>query len=71
MKQSRRDSWLEIAANTIVGFIISLGIQLIMYPMLDLEVTIGENISITLIFMIVGILRSYIIRRIFNKYNNK
>lgn len=69
MKQSRKDSWLEIATNTIVGFIISLGIQLVMYPMLDLEVTMGENISITLIFMSIGILRSYIIRRIFNKYN--
>jgi hypothetical protein len=69
MKQSIRNSWLEIATNTIVGFIISLGIQLVMYPMLDLEVTMGENISITLIFMSIGILRSYIIRRIFNKYN--
>tara|TARA_R110002012_G_scaffold220577_4_gene392211 strand:+ start:104 stop:316 length:213 start_codon:yes stop_codon:yes gene_type:complete len=69
MAQTIRQSWMEIGANTIVGFSLSVGIQMIIYPLMDIPVTIGENISITLIFMAVGIARSFLIRRVFNRFS--
>ncbi len=68
MAQTVKQSWLEIGVNTIVGFILSVGIQMIIYPLMGIPVTMGENISITLIFMAVGITRSFLIRRIFNRW---
>jgi len=70
MSQSKKQSWMEIGVNTIVGFILSVGVQLIIYPLMDIPVTMGENISITIIFMVIGITRSYLIRRAFNKWIN-
>ena len=69
MAQSVKQSWIEIGVNTIVGFSLSVGIQMLIYPIMDIPVTISENISITLIFMFVGITRSFIIRRIFNRFS--
>ena len=68
MAQTVKQSWIEIGVNTIVGFILSVGIQMIIYPLMDIPVTMGENISTTLIFMAVGITRSFLIRRVFNRF---
>jgi hypothetical protein len=63
--QSRKRSLTESIVNTAVGFLISLLIQMIIYPAFGIPVTFAENIAITAIFTIVSILRGYFIRRIF------
>lgn len=62
---------MEIGVNTVIGFTLSVAIQMIIYPLMGLDVSIGENIYITLIFMVVGILRSYLVRRAFNRWHNR
>ena len=65
--QSRKISLVESVTNTAVGFMVSLGIQLAIYPAMGIPVTLSQNIFITFIFTIASILRGYIIRRFFNK----
>ena len=65
--QSKRLSIVEAVTNTIVGLLTSFCIQLVIYPALDIDVKISQNIIITFVFFIVSILRSYFIRRIFTK----
>jgi hypothetical protein len=65
--QSKSKSLIESITNTIVGFMVSLLIQIAIYPILGIPVTISQNLVITSIFTIASILRGYIIRRIFNK----
>jgi len=67
--QSKRLSIIEAVTNTIVGLTTSFCIQLIIYPTLNIEVTIGQNIIITCVFFIVSILRGYLVRRLFNTIN--
>jgi len=67
MKQSKRMSAIEAITNVVVGLLVSFGIQLVIYPILDIPVTIGENIIITSVFFVASFLRSYILRRIFNR----
>jgi hypothetical protein len=50
-----------------VGLLTSFIIQIIIYPLLNIEVSIKQNIIITVIFVTVSIIRGYIIRRIFNQ----
>lgn len=65
--QSKRQSLIESLTNIIVGLLISFCIQLIIYPLLNIPVTIGENIIITFVFFISSLVRGYFIRRYFNK----
>jgi len=65
--QTKKFSLIESITNTFVGFIISLLIQLIIYPTMGIPVTFKQNIIITVIFTVASILRGYILRRIFNK----
>jgi len=67
MAQTKRQSLVEITANTVVGFSISVGVQMIIYPILGMDVSMGENVTITSIFVVIGIIRSYFMRRFFNR----
>tara|TARA_R110000868_G_scaffold135013_1_gene347311 strand:- start:65 stop:271 length:207 start_codon:yes stop_codon:yes gene_type:complete len=65
--QSKKYSIIESVANTLIGLVTSFIIQLIIYPLLDIPVSIGQNIIITFVFFIASVLRGYLIRRYFNK----
>ena len=65
--QSKRGSIIESVANVLVGLIISFTIQLVLYPLLDIPVSINQNIIITLVFFVASFLRSYLLRRLFNR----
>jgi len=67
--QSKKYSIIESVANTVIGLVTSFIIQLIIYPLLDIPVSINQNIIITLVFFTVSVLRGYLIRRYFNKNN--
>ena len=69
MKQSKRDSILESITNVVLGLIISFVLQLVLYPILDIPVTINQNLIITFVFFVASFLRGYLIRRFFNKLN--
>jgi uncharacterized protein YacL len=69
--QSKKYSIIESVANTLIGLVTSFIIQLIIYPLLDIPVSIGQNIIITFVFLIVSIIRGYLIRRLFNKKDNE
>ena len=67
--QSKKHSIIESVANTLIGLVTSFIIQLIIYPLLDIPVSINQNIIITFVFFTVSVLRCYLVRRYFNKNN--
>lgn len=67
MSQSRLSSLIEAMMNTVIGYVINLGVQLLVYPLYGAVFTFGQNVQIGLIFMIVSIVRSYAIRRWWNQ----
>jgi uncharacterized protein YacL len=66
-KQTKKQSIIEAIAGTIIGLLTSFLIQIFLYPLLDIPVSIGQNITITFVFFIVSFLRGYLVRRLFNK----
>lgn len=66
--QTKKHSLLESLTNVIVGLLMSFLTQLIIYPFLDIKVSLNQNIIITAVFFIISFVRGYVIRRIFNKY---
>ncbi len=67
MTQTKIQSLIESITHTIIGLGTSIVIQLILYPLLSIPVSFGQNIIITIVFFAVSIIRQYIVRRIFNK----
>lgn len=64
--QSKLSSFIEPMVNVLIGYFISLLVQLAVYPMYGATFTFRQNVEIGLIFMAVAIIRSYVIRRWFN-----
>lgn len=67
--QSKRKSLIESIIQTVVGLVISFAIQLVIYPLLSIPVTLNQNLIITTVFFVASIIRGYVIRRIFTKNN--
>ena len=67
MKQTKQKSFIESIVQTIIGLATSIIIQVMLYPIMNIPVTLGQNIIITLVFFIASIVRGYFVRRIFAK----
>tara|TARA_R110000803_G_scaffold36542_2_gene78509 strand:- start:1268 stop:1480 length:213 start_codon:yes stop_codon:yes gene_type:complete len=65
--QNKKHSFIEAVTGTIIGLLTSFLIQLVIYPLLEIPVSIGQNIIITAVFFVVSIGRGYLVRRLFNK----
>jgi len=65
--QTRLQSFLEAWINVIIGYIVALAAQIIVFPWYDIDVSISQNLQIGLIFTTVSIARSYLVRRLFNR----
>jgi len=63
MKQSRLMSLVESLANVLVGYGVAVATQIVVFPLFGLAVTVTENLLIGLIFTVVSIVRSYVLRR--------
>ncbi len=66
--QSRRTSILEAGANVVLGLGLSFLLQLVMFQVLGIIATVGQNILITTAFSGLSMARGYILRRLFNRY---
>lgn len=66
MQQTRLESLLEVFINVSIGWVVALITQLIVFPLYGIQVTIGEQLGISVIFTSVSIVRGYIVRRWFN-----
>lgn len=64
--QSRPMSVLEIILSTLIGYIIAVTMQEIVFPKFGLHVTLLNNLKLGALFTIVSVIRGYIFRRIFN-----
>ena len=67
MKQSKLQSLGESFITVGSGMIVALAIQLLIFPLYDIEITMFENIQLVIIFTTTSIIRVYIVRRCFNR----
>ena len=65
MKQSRLMSLVESVANVIVGYGVAVVTQILIFPVFGLHTTLIQNLKMGAVFTIVSIVRSYLLRRVF------
>lgn len=73
MAQTKFGSLAEAAANIAVGFSINWCANMVVLPMFGLHVTGATAFHIGLVFTVISLARSYVLRRWFNglKFGNK
>ena len=64
--QSKRESMIESLTSTTIGIIIGIVLNLTILPMFGYPVSLSDSLWISLIFTAISVVRSYVVRRIFN-----
>jgi len=67
MKQSKLQSFIESFTTVISGFFVALAVQLLIFPLYDIDITLFQNVEIVMILTVTSIIRVYIVRRYFNR----
>ncbi len=67
MRQSRRMSMVEAAANVVIGYGIAIATQMAVFPIFGIHITLADDLAIGLVFTIVSLIRSYMLRRVFER----
>ena len=65
MKQSRLMSMVEAITNVIVGYGVAVVTQILIFPIFGLHTTLAQNLQMGLLFTGVSIIRSFLLRRLF------
>lgn len=65
--QSKKQSLIESVINVVIGYVVALLSQLAIFPLFGVHLPLTDNLLIGAFFTIVSIIRSYVIRRLFNR----
>ncbi len=64
--QSRLGSFIESLANVVLGYGVAVGAQILIFPLFGVVIPLSSNLAIGIIFTLVSLVRSYLLRRLFN-----
>ena len=67
-KQTKKQSIIETTKGIVIELVIIFLIQICLYPLLNIPVTINQNIIITIVYFVFSFIRGYAVRRFFNKF---
>ena len=67
MMQTRKGSLVESCVNIAIGYGVALLSQIIIFPVFGIHVPLSTNIWIGVWFTAISLVRSYIVRRVFNR----
>jgi len=68
--QTKTHSLIESLTNVAIGYVVALLSQIVVFPMFNIYVPLSDNLLIGLWFTAISIIRSYVVRRYFNKKIN-
>jgi len=66
--QSRVMSLVEVATSSLIGFVVSIFANWAVLPLFGFSVKLSQSVVITTIFVVISIVRGYLVRRFFAVY---
>lgn len=66
MNQSKLGSLIEACINVAIGFAINFCANLLILPLIGFHISVAQNLFIGVLYTIISVARSYVIRRWFN-----
>jgi hypothetical protein len=67
MSQTKKHSLLESLTNVLFGYGVALASQVLIFPLYGINIPLSDNLAIGIWFTAISIIRSYVLRRWFNK----
>ena len=58
-------SLVEAATNVVVGYVLAIATQILVFPWFGIEAGLAEHMTIGLAFVAVSLARGYLLRRLF------
>ncbi len=68
--QSRRLSLIEASLNMLAGLVLSFLLQTVLFHAMGIAASIGQGVVITAAFAVLSMIRSYVLRRVFNYFDH-
>lgn len=65
--QTRTQSAIESVINVLIGYVVAVISQMVIFPAFGIQVGLIDNLLIGCYFTVVSLVRSYFVRRFFNK----
>ena len=66
--QSQRHSALETVANVVAGYTAAVASQFAVFPLFGIHVSSETHFAIGAWFTVMSVIRSYVMRRLFNRW---
>ena len=70
MRQSRIMSMVEAATNVVVGYVLAIATQIMVFPWFGIETGLAEHLTIGLAFVGVSLARGYLLRPLFERLHD-
>jgi len=71
MTQTRRMSLLESVTNVVVGYVLAIITQIVVFPLFGIVTDLSEHLAIGLAFVVVSLARGFVLRRIFEHFSRR
>jgi len=68
--QTKTQSLIESIANVAIGYGVAVLSQIIVFPIVGVEASVKQNLTIGVWFTAISLVRSYLVRRAFNRFHN-
>lgn len=65
--QTRLGSFVESWVNVAIGYGVAVASQMVIFPLYDIHIPVYQNFTMGLWFTVVSVVRSYAVRRLFNR----
>lgn len=62
---------MEAVLNVFIGYWIAIATQMAVFPLFGIRIPLEQDLLIGLIFTVVSLVRSYALRRLFNRWHLK
>jgi len=69
--QTKKHSFCESCVNVAIGYTVAVLSQVVVFPLVGVKASLNQNLKIGLYFTVISLLRSYLIRRWFNKRDQR
>lgn len=61
-------SLAEAVTNTVIGYLVAVGTNFAVLPLFGFQVGVAQSFGIGLVFTVVSTARSYLLRRVFERF---
>lgn len=65
--QSAGMSMLESAVSVIIGYLLTVMVQIYLFPLFGVKITLSDSLILSLIIVLFAFFKNFMVRRIFNR----